>query len=197
MATKKPSVSVDEKLENVEFDLFEALNALDKKDYGYYDRLSETQKKKFSPFMMLQWMSMVKGTGEIQRYYAMSTEYHANKYMFNENIQKHPALCWLMLCASSPGIGKQYRQWIPNISLKVSKLETMAKLKEIKDYYTKVYPSANSSDLTEISGEYVHQQNKKFTLAKLYPNLKLSDIEALNEITTDDQIENYLKDLGN
>mgnify|MGYP003337986409 CR=1 FL=1 len=35
MATKKASVPQDEKLENQDFPLFEAIAALDKKDYGY------------------------------------------------------------------------------------------------------------------------------------------------------------------
>jgi hypothetical protein len=31
----------------------------------------------------------------------------------------------------------------------------------------------------------------------LFPNLKQSDIETLNEITTDNQIKEYERDLGN
>jgi hypothetical protein len=41
MATKKVTIPADEKLENQDFPLFDALLALDKKDYDYYDRLSE------------------------------------------------------------------------------------------------------------------------------------------------------------
>ena len=40
MATKK-QIPKDEKFENTDLDLFEVLAALDKKDYGYYDRLTE------------------------------------------------------------------------------------------------------------------------------------------------------------
>ena len=35
MATKKQAIPQDEKLENQDFNLFEAIAALDKKDYGY------------------------------------------------------------------------------------------------------------------------------------------------------------------
>jgi len=34
----KAKVSADEKFEKQDFDLFEALSAIDNKDYGYYDR---------------------------------------------------------------------------------------------------------------------------------------------------------------
>jgi hypothetical protein len=65
MATKAP---VDEKFQNIDFDLFEALSALDRKDYGYLDRLTEEQQKKFVPYMMTHWMSAVKGGSDIQGY---------------------------------------------------------------------------------------------------------------------------------
>ena len=45
----KEKVSADEKFQNQDFDLFEALNAIDKKDYNWYQKLSDDQKKKFVP----------------------------------------------------------------------------------------------------------------------------------------------------
>lgn len=36
----KEKLSADEKFTKQDFDLFEALTAIDKKDYAYYDRLS-------------------------------------------------------------------------------------------------------------------------------------------------------------
>ena len=197
MATKKTSVPVDEKFEKQDLDLFDVLNALDKKDYGYYDRLTDEQKKKFVPFMMLHWMSAVKGSGDVQGYYLQSTEYHANKYIFNENVQKHPKLQWLMLCAASPGVGKQYHQWIPHIKDKVSKYKEAAKAKDIKDYYTKIYPKADPTAIQEITEAFVYDQKRKMHLSELFPNLKISDIETLNQLITDDDISEYEKERGN
>lgn len=189
--------SADEKFTNVDFDLFEALNALDKKDYGYYGRLTEEQKKKFVPYMLIQWLSSVKGTKDIQQYYLSSVDYHANKYLFNENVQKHPELVWLMLCAASPGIGKQYHQWIPNISQSISKLKTSPKSKEIVDYYTKIYPTANKELLKELSNAFVLEHKKKKYIADIYPNLKIQDIETLSQLITEKDIEDYEKERGN
>jgi hypothetical protein len=53
MATKKTAIPADEKLENQDFNLFEAIAALDKKDYGYYYRLTPEQQRKFVPFMLI------------------------------------------------------------------------------------------------------------------------------------------------
>lgn len=179
MATKKVAIPADEKLENQDFPLFDALLALDKKDYGYYDRLSEVQQKKFVPFMLIKYLSYIKGSGEIAGYYLRSTDYHANKYFFNENVMKNPKLQWLMLCASSPGLGKQFHPWMPQIKEKVSTLKEKAVLKDVKDYYTKVYPKADAESITEISKEFVKEQHRKAYLAELYPTMKIADIELL------------------
>jgi len=193
----KEKVAIDEKFEKQDVDLFDMLAAIDKKDYGYYDRLTPEQQKKFVPFMMIQWISAIKGNSDLQNYYLSSTEYHANKYFFNENVYKHPKLQWLMLCASSPGLGKQFHQWIPNISQKVAKLEAPAKLKDIKEYYKKIYPKADISDIDEVSKAYVDSHKRKRRLAELFPQLKQSDIEILKEITSDEQFAEYERDIGN
>jgi len=194
---KKSVVPVDEKFENHDFDLFNALAALDKKDYGYYDRLTQEQQKKFVPYMLLMWMSAVKGNKDLQNYYVSSTDYYANKYMFNENVQKHPKLQWLMLCAASPSLGKQFHQWIPNISPSISKLKIAAKVKDINDYYAKIYPKLNKDTLQELATDFVVNQKRKIYLSQLYPNYKIEDIEVLNQLITDMDIEQYEKDRGN
>ena len=197
MATKKIAIPQDEKLENQDFNLFEAIAALDKKDYGYYDRLTPEQQRKFVPFMLIKWLSYVKGSSDIAGYYAMSTEYYANKYFFNEYVSKHPKLQWYMMCAASPGKGKQYHQWLPQIKERVSLLKEPAQVKEIKEYFTKIYPKANSEDLTEYSKQFVQEQRKKMHLAEIYPHLKIADIEVLSQTVTDEDITQYEKDRGN
>ena len=194
MATK---TSTDEKFDRQDLDLFEALAALDKKDYKYYDKLSEEQQKKFSSYMMTHWMSQVKANGGIQGYYVRSVDHYANEHLFNENVMKHPKLQWMMLCASSPGIGKQFHQWIPHLSDKIGKLRDQAKLKDIKDYFKKIYPKATDNDLIEYSTAFTQQQNKKHYLAKQFPEMKLSDIETLSELVSDEDIKNYEEDRGN
>lgn len=197
MATKKAQTPADEKLDNQDINLFEVLAALDKKDYGYYDRLSDEQKKKIVPFILTQWMSAIKGNGGLSAYYLMNTEYSANKYLVNENVSKHPKLQWLMLCASSPGLGKQFHQWIPSIGLKVAKLEAPAKLKDIKEYYSKIYPKASPDDVLAVSEAFVQEHKKKCYLAETFPSMKQSDIEVLSQLITDNDIKQYEQDRGN
>lgn len=193
----KATTPVDEKFEKQDFDLFEALTAIDKKDYDYFDRLTPEQQKKFVPFMMLHWMSAIKANEGLSRYYVMSAAEYANKYMFNENVMKHPKLQWLMLCSASPGLGKQFHQWIPHIKMNVSKLKETAKVKDVKEYFKKVYPKSNDSDLTELSQAFVENQKRKMYLAERFPNMKYDEIELLSDIITDQDIKQYEQDLGN
>ncbi len=197
MATKKPATPKDEKFEKQDFDLFEALTALDRKDYNYMDKLTEEQQKKFVPYMMTHWMSAVKADGSIQGYYVRSVDYYANQHLFNEYVQKHPKLVWQMLCASSPGVGKQFHQWIPHLSSKVATLKESPKQKEVRDYFAKIYPKASEANLYAISEAFVEEHKKKAYLAKRFPDLKLADIEVLAQLVTDDDIREYERDLGN
>lgn len=193
----KEKVTTSEKFEKTDFDLFEALAAIDKKDYAYYDRLTLDQQKKFVPFMMLHWISATKSNANAQKAFLKNTDIFANKYMFSEFVQKHPKLQWLMLVAASPGVGKQFHQWIPHIKDKVSKLKEKPKKKEIKDYYQKVYPRAASSDINEIADVFLEVHEKKMYLADRFPEMKFDEIDLLSEIITDDTIEAYEKAWGN
>jgi hypothetical protein len=42
-----------------------------------------------------------------------------------------------MLCAVSPGMGKQYHKWIPHIKRNYTLLLEEAKQKEVQDYFLK------------------------------------------------------------
>lgn len=194
--TKTPN---EEKFENQDFDLFGALAAIEKKDYGYYDRLTEEQKKKFTPFMMIKWFTYVNTNNtQLEQFYLLSANEYVNKYLFNENVYEHPKLIWLMLCAASPGNAKfMKRSWIPQIREKVSQLKEECTEKEIKDYYTKTYPNTDKEVLDEISSVFTRQQNKKYYLAQKFPNLKYDEIEVLAQTVTDEEIDQYEKDSGN
>lgn len=200
MATKKAektTTPTDEKLDNQDVKLFDVLAALDRKDYDYYDSLTPEQQKKIVPFMLIKWMSAVKANEGIQRYYTMSVNEYANKHIFSEYVQKHPKLQWLMLCASSPGIGKQFHQWIPQLKEKMCELREPAQLKDVKEYYSKIYPKADADSITEVSKVFVKEHKKKLYLATKYPNMKFEDIELLTNLVTDEEINEYERDSGN
>lgn len=196
MATKKPAASADEKFTNQDFELFPALAAIDAKKYNWYTDLTDEQQKKFVPYMMLHWCSSIKAGGDIGAYYLMSTDYNANKYMFNENIQRHPELQWMMLCSSSPGMSKQLHTWLPHMKEKVVNLKESAAKKDIKDYFTKIY-KASPEVIDEAAETYTNIQRHHYKLAQMYPDMKLDDIKALGELVSEQDIKDYEAERGN
>lgn len=197
MATKKTVASTEEKFENQEFNLFDALEKVDRKDYSFFSTLNAEQRKKFSPYMMLQWVpSVTPRDGRVATYYLMSVNQNANTYFFDSKLQQHPELQWLMLCASSPGLGKQYRKWVPKLSDKVSQYKVAAKEKDYFEYYSKLYPSVPKEEMEQVASAATIEQNKRLKLATIFPNMKLVDIELMSKIITDEQIADYESQLG-
>jgi uncharacterized protein YeaO (DUF488 family) len=197
MATRKPAVPQDEKFENVDLDIFKVLEAVDKKDYLWYSKLTEEQQKKFVPYVITHWMSAINATGMLGAYYTMSTDSNANRHLFNERITQHPELQWLMLCAASPDMGKQFHQWLPHLNAKFGKLEAKATKKDAKEYFEKIYKGASKEDITLITEAYVTEQNHQYRLSELYPDMKIDDIRALSKIVTSAELDKYEAESGN
>ena len=149
----KAKIPTDEKFEKQDFDLFEALAAIDRKDYGYYDRLTEEQQKKFSPYMMTRWMSAIKGNTALSQYHVLSTNEFANTHLFSEFVSKHPKLQWLMLCASGLGNGKQFHQF-----LKANKLDD----NDLISFLSSIYPTSKMSDLKTLASVITKEELEQY-----------------------------------
>lgn len=134
------------------------MRCLDLKNRSFYDELSDEERKKFSPFLMIRWGSTVGGSQELQEYYIQSCNHYVNKHFFT--INRHPKLQWLLATAVSPGLGAQSHSWIGT------------KKKE-----------KGSNDV-------------KKSLMKIFPNMKLSDIEIMSKIVSKKDLEKYYKDCG-
>jgi hypothetical protein len=199
MATNQKSVkkSSDEVFEQQDFDLFRALEAIDKKDYNWFSKLTEEQQRKFVSYMLIYWTSTVKGNSTLASYYLLSTNNYANVSLFNDRVQQHPALQWLMLCASSPGMGKQFHQWLPHLNLKIGTLKSKASVREVAEYFSKIYKGADESAVKEYASEFTSVQNHKYKIANIFPNMKLEDINVLSNLVTTEEIENYEQESGN
>lgn len=194
---KKDDGGKDLKFDKQDFDLFGALDAIDRKDYGWWDKLSEEQQRKFVPYMLLHWVSTVKVGGVVGSYYVLSTDSAANKHMFNEYVAKHPKLQWLMFCTASPGLGKQWHQWIPHLPASIGQLKAAAKKREVADYFSKVYKGASQDDISLAAEEYTASQNHKYRLAAMHPELKLTDLEVLAGLVTGSELDEYERQAGN
>lgn len=194
VATKQKNS--EDKFEQTEFDLFVALEQIDRKNYNWFATLTEEQRKKFVPYMLLHWNSSVKANSEVSAYYVMSTDIVANKHMFNDAVSNHPELQWLLFCAASPGIGRQFHTWIPHLSPKIGELRETVKQKDISDYLSKIYKNDSAEDIAATAEYMTELLNHRVKLASMYPELKLDDIAMLSNLVDNNDIRHYEKECG-
>ena len=93
-------------------DIKNEMAQFDRKNKGFYDSLTDEQKKKFSPFLMIRWGSSVGGSPDLQAYYLMSCNERLNKHFFDISAKDHEKLHWLLASTVSPGMGSQYHPWL-------------------------------------------------------------------------------------
>jgi hypothetical protein len=143
-----------------ELDLFkDIIPSADMGIKDLWDAVSDEGRKeiKNSFWVLNRFMSSVKtSNAELEMHYLLTVNEYYNKNWFN--IQKHPKLVWLSLCAAAHESKKTvFHESIP---LKA-------------------------------------QQNKKVSiLSDFFPNMKMDDVNALAEITTDTEIKKYCEKLG-
>jgi hypothetical protein len=113
--------------------------ALDRKDVGFYDSLSDDEKKKFSPYLMMRYSASVDGNADMQAWYLMATNERVNKNFFDISTSQHKKLQWLLCTTVSPNLGTQRHYWLGS---KKSNTDTKA----IK-FLTQMYPDLKSDDI--------------------------------------------------
>ena len=89
MATAKPK-------KKRELDLTRVLKAIDQKNYNFYNSLTDKEKKEFSAFVMMRFISNSNGSRDIQEWFVEMTNESVNKDHWS--VSKHPDLMW-KLCS--------------------------------------------------------------------------------------------------
>jgi hypothetical protein len=121
------------------------LGALDQKDMKFWDRCTTEQQKKIAPFLLNRYMSLVKGNQELAAYYLIATNQRVNTSYFA--LSKHPKLVWQLLCTVSPGMGKQFHQWVGN----KKKGASSKGLSDIRKQLSVIYPNMKEDELDLMS----------------------------------------------
>lgn len=84
----------------------------DSKNREFFDELTDEERKKFSPFLMIRYGSSVSGNRDLQEFYLIATNERLNKKFFAVNTTHHKKLQWLMATTVSPGLGNFRHNWI-------------------------------------------------------------------------------------
>lgn len=114
----------------------------DRKNRGFYDELTDEERKKFSNYLMIRWGSAVQGSRELQEFYVIATNERLNKNFFAVN--RHPKLQWLMATTVSPGLGTYDHPWI-------APKKKDAGSSEVKRALMTMYPTMKMSDITTLA----------------------------------------------
>lgn len=144
--------------------LKEIMAAIDKKDRGFYNRLSDEQKKAFSAWMMMRYCSSVQGK-EAANYIYMTNE--LVNYQFME-VSKHPELQWLLLSAC--GVGKvQFHPYLkpPNARKKKNK---------IFDFIYQTFPHMKAEDINHLINLNSKEELKQLAENHGYDDNTIKDI---------------------
>lgn len=122
-------------------DIAYEMRQFDNKNRSFYRDLTDEERKKFSPYLMIKWGSSVEGSRELQEFYIISTNERLNKHFFT--INRHPELQWLCATSVSPGLGAQRHRWISN-------KKTEKGLVRVKDLQA-LYPRMKYNDLETLA----------------------------------------------
>lgn len=134
-------------------DIFRVLNAVDRRDKSFYDSLSDEEKKAFSPYVMLRWVSTVEGNPVLEQWYIEETNRMVNIDYFT--LAKHPKFLWLLYSQVGSTRKVKHGYLARSTKKKSKKLSALSAL----------YPAAKESDLellAEIAPEAVKEIEEEY-----------------------------------
>jgi len=144
--------------------LKDIMAALDKRDKGYYNRLTAEQKKAFSSWMMMRYASSVQGK-DAAHYIYMTNELVNRDY---SEVSRHPELQWLLLSAC--GVGKiQFHPYLkpPNAKKKKDK---------VSEFISSIHPHMKSEEVALLQEINSKDELKDYARSHGYDDKSIKDI---------------------
>lgn len=141
------------------------LRQLDTKNRDFYDQLDDTEKKKFSTYLMMKYSANVEGPADLQEWYLRVSNERVNQNFFD--IGRHPKLQWLLCSSVSPNMGVHRHYW----------LSTKKSENKIRKFLEKHFPTLKSDEI-----DLIEQVNTKDDLKAYARQLGMSDQEIKKEL---------------
>jgi hypothetical protein len=147
-------------------DIKRELNAVDKRDYDFYDKLSDEEKKEFSPYILMRYVSNVQGDADTQEWFLEHTNEHVNKHHWVLS-KNHKALLWKLFAGCGTGITAYHPYLKASTKEKAVKIEKLLaelypamKLREIKQW-AKMLSKEDKEELFDKMG-FDKKQRKEY-----------------------------------
>jgi len=118
-------------------DIKRELKAVDLKNYDFYDNLTDEEKKGFSPYLLMRYISNVQGDRDTQEWFVEMTNELVNKNHW-ELSKNHKPLLWKLFA----GIGTGATAYHPYLA--ASKKE---KANKIEKLLCEIYPAKKMDEI--------------------------------------------------
>ena len=125
-------------------DLTVVLNAIDRKNYNFYNNLTDEERKSYTPLIYMRYLSSLADQNPNAAYAVIATNDIVNIGFWN--LSKHPELQHKLLCLSSLGTN-QYHPWI-------SSSKKRKKGGKIIEWLAEQYPELNEDELELIKSSF-------------------------------------------
>jgi hypothetical protein len=137
------------------------LSALDRKQIGFYDSLTDEQKKEIEPYVLMTFMSSCSNIKLAYSHLLMVNEVVNVEY---EEIRKHPKMQWMLLCLCGSG-ANQFHPWI-------ARPKKQKNNNKIYNFLSQIYPTLKKDEI-----ELLEEVNSKEELMELAKQQGYSDAE--------------------
>lgn len=100
------------------------LNAVDQRNYDFFDKLPDDQKKEFSPYILMRYVSNVQGDRDTAEWFIERTNEFVNKNHWSLS-KNHKALLWKLFAGCGTGINCYHPYLKANSKEKANKIEKL------------------------------------------------------------------------
>ena len=105
-------------------DIKRELGAVDRKDYSFYDNLTDEERKAFSPYVLMRYTANVQGDRDIQEWFLETTNELVNKNHWDLS-KNHKGLLWKLFAASGAGVPAYHPYLAAGKKEKANKIEKL------------------------------------------------------------------------
>lgn len=134
-------------------DIFETLAAIDRRNFDYFEKLSDEQRKGFAPPVVLKWVAGVEGPMAEQYLWLTNQQVNVNFW----DIYEHPELQFKLMASVGRGRNQRHK-WI-------ALPKTKSKTDKISVFLSQYWPDANDEELGIILNQYTHETFSAFVLS--------------------------------
>jgi hypothetical protein len=108
----------------VKLDIKRELNAVDRKQYNFYENLTDEEKKAFAPFILMRYSASVQGDRDTQEWFLEMTNELVNKHHWTLS-KNHKELLWKLFAGIGTGASAYHPYLAAGKKEKAHKIEKL------------------------------------------------------------------------